>query len=312
MGAQTGPLRAGAVVAAAAFALAACGDIAPDSADPERARCDSPQVILGGVTSLADHIEVAVRFTCVGAVQSATVYLPKTAGPHPGAVWVFGNGPQTRLPFAAPIVSSLVAAGVAVLSYDKRGVGGSSGVCCPGDHQHFNLLAADAVGAVNALRAVPDVDPKRVGLVGASQAAWVAAVAGARSGSIAFTAIADGPTVTNGEELLYSLLTGEEGGGGGVLSDKAIEYRLRQAGPTGFNPLPFLRQMKVPSLWLYGLRDRSIPAQDCIARLNQLIREGKDITIKTYPNAGHGLLDTVPSDPDALPALVLWVEQRTR
>jgi hypothetical protein len=37
--------------------------------------------------------------------------------------------------------------------------------------------------------------------------------------------VVDGPAVTQSEELLYSFLTGEEGGGGGVLSRQAINYR---------------------------------------------------------------------------------------
>jgi dienelactone hydrolase len=291
-----------------ALMLSACG--AAPSSDPDDARCNAPLTNLRETRALGDHSEIAVRFTCEGAVQSGTIYMPAGEGPHPGVVWVFGDGPERRLNYGAPLVSMLVQAGVAVLSYDKRGVGESQGVCCPGDSQHFNLLAADAVGAVNVLRSMPAVDPRRVGLVGASQAAWVVAVAAARSRSIAFTAVGSGPTVTNGEELLYSLLTGEEGGGGGVLSKQAISYRLKQAGPSGFDPLPFLRQITVPGLWLYGAKDQSIPTDPCIAILEQLRREGKDLTIVVYPNAGHGLLDTPPSDPDALPTLVRWVVAR--
>ena len=34
---------------------------------------------------------------------------------------------------------------------------------------------------------------------------------------------------------------------------------------------------------------------------------GKDITVLTFPKAGHGLLDTPPSDPNAGPAMVRWI-----
>ena len=298
-----------AAIALAASLLTAC-DVAPASADPDNARCNSPVVTVRDARSLADHIEMAVKFTCEGAMQSGTVYLPTSPGQHPAAVWVHGKGPAMHLAFAAPVVTGLVRAGVAVLSYDKRGVGQSQGVCCPGDHQHFNLLAADAVGAVNALRTLSGVDPRRVGLVGEGQAAWVSAVAAARSPSISFLAIADGPTVSNGEALLYRLLTGEEGGGGGVLSQRAIEYRLKQIGRIGFDPLPFLRQVSIPSLWLYGLKDKSIPVDDCIGILKQLRLDGERITIRSFPNASRGLLDDPPSDPDALPALVQWLVGR--
>src|SRR4051794_35494978 len=103
--------------------IAGCEPTSSD--DPDNARCDRPQASFGAPSVLPDHSAMSVRFTCAGAVQSGTVYIPGSAGPHPGAVWVFGKGPTTRLDFGAPIVSELVKAGVAVLSYDKRGVGDS-------------------------------------------------------------------------------------------------------------------------------------------------------------------------------------------
>jgi hypothetical protein len=53
------------------------------------------------------------------------------------------------------LLPGLVDAGVEALSYNKRGVGESEGECCPGDTGHFNLLTADVVGAVQAVRDVP-------------------------------------------------------------------------------------------------------------------------------------------------------------
>jgi hypothetical protein len=55
-------------------------------------------------------------------------------------------------------------------TYDKRGVGASQGQCCPGDYGHFNLLAADADGALHTLATRRDIDPDRLGFIGASQA----------------------------------------------------------------------------------------------------------------------------------------------
>ena len=294
-----------AAVAAVSIPLG-CGQSA---SDPDSARCDAPNASFGPIQAVDDHRQVAVSFTCEGARISATGYLPATPGLHPAVVWVFGDGPHTRLGFGPP-VSTFVEAGVAFLSFDKRGVGESQGVCCPGDTGHFNLLAADAVGAVNALRSMPGINPRRVGLVGASQAGWVVPLAAARSRSVAFTALADAPAVSQGEELLYSLLTGEEGGGGGILSNPAISYRLKHTGPSGFDPRPSLAQMTVPGLWLYGGADRSIPVDESSAFLGGLKGRGKDFTVVIFPGAGHGLLDTRPSDPRALPTMVRWVVQR--
>ncbi|TMF36113.1 MAG: hypothetical protein E6I27_14125 [Chloroflexi bacterium] len=296
---------------AVALALAiplGCGETA---SDPDTARCNAPNPSFSAVQALGDHNEVSVRFACEGVRLSGTAYLPLPAGPHPAVVWVSGDGPHKRLAFGA-MVAMFLEAGVAFMSYDKRGVGESQGTCCPGDYGHFNLLAADAVGAANTVRVMPEIDSRHVGLLGASQAGWIVPLAAARSKSVAFTALADAPAVSQGEELLYSLLTGEEGGGGGVLSKQAISYRLKRAGPSGFDPRPSLAQMSIPGIWAYGGADKSIPADECMAVIRSLKTQGKDFTAVVFPGAGHGLLDDPPTDPRALPTLVRWVAETAR
>jgi dienelactone hydrolase len=277
-------------------------------ADPATARCAHPTVHSTVGATAADHREVAVRFTCAGATLAATLTLPPGPGPHPAAVWVHGAGEATRLTYQAPLVRALLGAGVAILSYDKRGVGESEGACCPGDTGHFNLLAADAAGALHVLAARPDIDPGRLGFVGASQAGWVVPLAVARAGiPVRFSALADAPVVSHGQERLYSHLTGEEGGERSSLPMRVILDRVRDDGPSGFHPLPFLRAMTGSSLWLYGGRDRSQPSQLDVAILARLRSDGLDVTVRVFPYAGHGLLDVPATDPAALPTLVAWV-----
>jgi pimeloyl-ACP methyl ester carboxylesterase len=265
-------------------------------------------------TTAGDHDEVALHFTCAGATLAATLTLPPGPGPHPAAVWVHGAGEATRLTYrGAPLVRAMVAAGVAVLSYDKRGVGESEGACCPGDSGRFNLLAADAAGALHVLATLPDVDPSRLGFIGASQAGWVVPLAIARAGiPVRFSALADAPVVSGGQERLYSHLTGEEGGQPSTLPMRAILDRVRDEGPSGFQPLPFLRAMTGPSLWLYGGRDRSQPSPLDVTILERLRDDGLDATVRVFPHAGHGLLDVPASDPAALPSLVAWVSTIVR
>ena len=76
-----------------------------------------------------------------------------------------------------------VSRGIAVLSYDKRGIGQSSGHY-PGDFASvttIDQLAGDAAAAARFLVAQPGIDPKRVGLVGISQAGWIIPQAAVRS-----------------------------------------------------------------------------------------------------------------------------------
>jgi pimeloyl-ACP methyl ester carboxylesterase len=199
-----------------------------------------------------------------------------------------------------------VAAGFAVLSYDKRGVGQSEGDCCPGDQGRFNLLTADVAGAVQVLRAHHDVNPDKVGLVGASQAGWIAPRA-ANNTHAAFVALASAPTVSERTANLYErLASGEKG----KLSREEISRRLEKAGSSGYDPLPDLERLTMPGLWLFGSADDTTPVQESVAVLDQLRSNGHNITIQVFPDAGHGLLDVPPSAPAAPVTLITWVQQQ--
>lgn len=107
-----------------------------------------------------------------------TLYLPAGAvRPVPAFVLLHGSGPQDRHGYASYIqlmAMQLARQGVVALSYDKRGSGDSDGV---GERASFADLAADASAALAWLRSRPEVDARRVGFAGSSQAGWVAAQA---------------------------------------------------------------------------------------------------------------------------------------
>jgi uncharacterized protein len=306
--------RASASVVAVVVALGVTAPGTSGAPDPASARCARPPVTFGKVAVFSDHREILVRFSCMRASLAGTLYLPRGSGRHPAAVWVPGSGPTPRLRFPKGVLPTLVRSGVAMLSWDKRGVGTSSGQCCPADSGHFNLLAADVDGALNVLRSRRDIDRRRIGIVGASQAGWIVPLAVARFGhALAFTAMVDAPAVSYGEEQLYSRLTGEEGGMPSGLSPAEIDQRLDEAGPSGFDPRPYLARMTSPGLWLYGGQDLSQPTARSVAALEHIKRAGaRKFSVRVFPQAGHGLLDLPPSDPRALPTLVRWVHKRIR
>jgi dipeptidyl aminopeptidase/acylaminoacyl peptidase len=252
-----------------------------------------------------------VHYTCAGAIQAATLFLPPGKGPHPAVVWVHASGPATRLDGTAPLVRELAGSGIAVLSYDKRGTGESEGKCCPGDDGQFNLLAADVAGAVSALRRRPEIDADRIGLLGASQAGWVAPLAAVRSGHVAFLTLVDAPVVAHSVESLYSKLTGEEGGGE-AKPPAEIQRKLDEHKPSGVDPAVSLRKLDIPALYLYGSADLSQPTARDVVVLDRLKAQGNEFEYVVYSGANHGLLDVPPSDPRALPAVVAWIDRHTR
>jgi uncharacterized protein len=291
---------------AVTFALGGCGSSVDD---PVAVRCNAPDVTFGRSVALGDHSEVGVRFRCAGAVQAGTLYLPARARRVPAVVYVPGSGPALRWGWQVPWVRMTVGAGIAFLSYDKRGAGSSQGECCPGDDDHFNLLAADADGALEAARRAPGIDPRRVGFLGTSQAGWVVPLAMARNRDhVAFTALVDAPAVTTNEEHQWSDLAGEEAEHPPPLTPPKKQEIERKLRPSGFDPVPLLSRMAVPGIWLYGGQDRSQPANRSATTLRRLrTSQGKDFSIVVFPGADHGLLDTPPTDARAMPTLLAWL-----
>jgi pimeloyl-ACP methyl ester carboxylesterase len=279
--------------------------------DPASAQCTAPPVTFGQPVDQGDHQEVAVHFTCEGAVLAGTLYLPKTTHPgrHPAVVWILGGQQTARLRYG-DLVAAFIHGGVGFFSYDKRGGGQSQGTCCPGDHGHFNLLTADTVGSVNALRARADLYPQQIGLVGTSQAGWIVPHAAVTSRHVALIALASAAILPYGQVKAYAQLTGGNGSSKPFPSQDQIAKRLTDAGPSGFDPKPYLAQLTIPALWLYGTLDREVPVDQSVALLNQIRGQGKDFTIVTFPGAGHGLLDSRPTAPKAPSTFIAWVLKR--
>jgi pimeloyl-ACP methyl ester carboxylesterase len=83
----------------------------------------------------------------------------------------------------------LLGDGIAVLEYDKRGVGQSTGQFV----DTLNNMETDAAAAVRYLRTRPEVDPRRIALVGHSQGGAVAPAVAAKDPAIAAVIMFAGP-----------------------------------------------------------------------------------------------------------------------
>ena len=96
----------------------------------------------------------------------------------------------------------MAARGFAVLAFDKRGVGESSGNW---RESSFQDLADDAVAAAKLLQTRPDIDRERIGFWGLSQGAWIAPLAAVQFPDAAFVMTLSGGGLTPAEgELLDS------------------------------------------------------------------------------------------------------------
>jgi uncharacterized protein len=123
-----------------------------------------------------------VRFSSGDIQLAGTLIRPSTGQQHPAIVLVHGSGAENR-EYMLPFARFLVRRGIAVLGYDKRGVGGSTG---DWNIASFDDLAGDVVAAVEYLKTRPDIDRAHIGLLGISQAGWIMPLAAVRAKDLAF------------------------------------------------------------------------------------------------------------------------------
>lgn len=128
--------------------------------------------------------EEGVRFQSAGVTLEGTVLVPDEASPgrKPAMALVHGAGPHTREDYRAE-AEAFAQGGIVTLIYDKRTKGYSE------FERSYELLAGDALAAVRALHARPDVNPDAVGLWGLSEGGWVVPIAASRSDEVGFVVL---------------------------------------------------------------------------------------------------------------------------
>ena len=145
-----------------------------------------------------------VEFSSGDVVLAGSLASPVRDTALAGVVLVGGSGPTDRDngTYFPPIREYLVAAGIAVLSYDKRGVGPSSG-----DWLDSTLddLAADATAALAFLCAQPGVQAGTAGLLGHSEGGWVALRAAAGRDDVPWVITSGCPGMTPAAQERHTL-----------------------------------------------------------------------------------------------------------
>jgi pimeloyl-ACP methyl ester carboxylesterase len=249
-----------------------------------------------------------VRFANGDVALAGTLTLPAGAGPFPAVVLVHGSGASLR-DEDQNWQGFLASHGIASLSMDKRGVGQSGG-SFPGEFPNdwaVATYASDAEAGGRFLATQPLIASKRIGLFGGSQAGWIIAEAAAEAGSLfSFAVILSGPVVSVGESDYYAELT-TQGATKPSLTLEQIDAQVLAQGPSGFDPRPFLRTLRIPILWIYGGKDQNQPTRLDIPVLQELkAATGADFSWVVFPDANHGLIPTqngLNSEADAAPGL---------
>ena len=148
-----------------------------------------------GTETLAERVTLNVQevtFDQADAKLAGTLLTPTTPGPHPAIILLHGSGPLTRYKFG-PYPHFFTSLGFAVLIYDKRGTGASTGLRMDASTGtvmkpsfYPDDLANDALAALRFLQQRKDIDPRRIGFSGLERSGMLATYVASRSQDVAF------------------------------------------------------------------------------------------------------------------------------
>jgi pimeloyl-ACP methyl ester carboxylesterase len=272
-----------------------------------------------------------VRFSNGDVQLAGTLLRPATATTHaaPAVILVHGSGPENR-EYLLPFARFLIRHGVAVLGYDKRGVGQSTG---DWNTASFEDLAGDVIAAVAYVKTRQDIDHAQIGLLGISQAGWIMPLAAVRATDLAFLISISGAGVSPADttldqtrnelktagmphdrvdqivglmKLQYDFARTGQGWKDYATARDQLAAEMGQPPPTFpgtpgdpywqrlrrtyfYDPAPTLRQLRTPTLALFGELDNNILADKNKAAWNTALKAGghRDYTLLILPKANH-------------------------
>jgi len=308
-------------VRAAALALALClargcgeGEVtpAPAALPPEQPAADESE----------SQREVDARIGKGDSGLPGTLTLPPGPGPFPGLVLVHGSGPHDRDETVGPnkpfrdLANGLASRGVAVLRYDKRSyalplslLGVANSITTREE------VVDDAAAAATWLRSRPEIDPKRVFLLGHSLGGTLVPRIAARDPDIAGFVILAGSARAM-EDVIVEQLTYIASLDGEVSDEEA--HRLddmkaqvaRVKDPAlsadtpaqglpfgvpasywldlrGYDPPQAARDVPRPMLVLQGERDYQVTLVDDFRLWREALESRTDVRFKSYPALNH-------------------------
>lgn len=253
-----------------------------------------------------------VSFKSAGVNLSGSIFTPKH--PKAGVVLVHGSGKELRMTKMAILLAQQ---GIAVFTYDKRGVGESGGVYMGPeagtnniDSANLNLLASDASEALNVLLERLPSKRHTIGLMGFSQAGWVIPLAAARNQKVKYMVLFSGPVVSTLEQLRFQFYTN----GNTKFWDNHSEAEAREhmrSDPDKYkfeptDPRDALSKLTIPGLWIFGGKDIQAPVGLSIEHLDTLKAQGKFYHYQLFPDLGHNTASSKSPEPVSL--AIRWMK----
>jgi uncharacterized protein len=280
----------------------------------------TPSATSGQFAERVQYTSEDVTFTSADGIKLAgRLSLPESESPVPAFMMLHGSEQGTRDNFGNEVMAHyMLSKGIAILNYDKRGVGESEGVYQESaSESNLQKHAEDAIAGAEYLASRPEIDATHIGLIGFSQAGWVIPLAASQSESITHMVVLSGPVASTAHENRFSNYT-HDGESSNNYDDAQITQQMRDLAPGGFDPVPVIAELEQPGLWLWGSVDKSVPVTFSAENLQALIDSGKDnFSYEIFPNGDHnlnastnGFFTEIPYSPRVLFYAVLaeWLE----
>ena len=256
---------------------------------------------------VAEHVRID---SPDGHTLAATLTRPRVrTGRLPAVITISGSGAQERdealpgvegyRPFRE-IADTLGRRGIAVLRFDDRGTGESTGDHAAATSRDF---ARDVQALVTWLRTRPDIDPDRIALVGHSEGGLIAPLVAADDPRLAGIALLAGPAYTGARIIAFqqrSAITQTYPSLGAGARDSMFRAAQAQLDSTArrspwiaeflqYDPIPTARRVRdVPVLIMQGETDLQVTAEQADL-LGAAFREAgnRDVSVHRLANTNH-------------------------
>ena len=287
---------------------------------------------------MAARTDAELEIVTAEAVLRGTLRLPRRSRALPALVVAHGARLGLRDARVYVELAEIMGdEGIAVLRYDRRGEGASTG---DGDTATPDVLAADLGAWVRLLQEHPEIDGSRVGVWGISQGGWLMALAAASDPSIACVVAVSAPGAGPTAQMEYAVSANmraagydepavraalaarrvvnqwEDGFIEGPAAQAALDAlrgqpwfemaylgdlseHLREVDATWshLDVRPALAAVSAPVLLFYGDRDRWVDPVESPTLWRHAL-PNSDVTVVRLAGAGH--MPTLAADPDSI------------
>ncbi|MBI3208211.1 MAG: alpha/beta fold hydrolase, partial [Candidatus Solibacter usitatus] len=273
------------------------------------------------------EIEVVYENKAQNVKLAGTLTTPRDVKSAPAVLLITGSGQQDRdetifehKPFLV-IADYLTRRGIAVLRVDDRGIGGSTGDPATSTSLDF---ATDVMAGIEFLKSRPEIDAKRIGLIGHSEGGLIAPIVASRTKDVAFLILLAGPGV-NGREVLREqaalIIRAMGGGDDAIAENRKVQQKIfevlsrepddakakaeigaaagmmeasRSATPwmrtfLKLDPADFLKKVTCPVLAINGSLDLQVSPKQNLPAMEAALKQAgnKDFTLKEMPSLNH-------------------------